>query len=83
MATRVTVNYNPVGDGSFLSAIFLDEIKKIEIVSLNTSTYQVRMYYGHNSLDYELYDVGADHEDTKSFTTLALAQSAMNTITAL
>lgn len=83
MATRVTVNYKPVGDGSFLSSIFLDEIKKIEIVSLNLSTYQVRMYYGYNDLDYEIYDVGADHADTKSFTTLSGAQSAMNTITSL
>jgi hypothetical protein len=83
MPTRVWIDYDVQDDLTFAKAIPIDEIHRIEIVSFNEESHEVRMYESAETDDYEIYDVGADNSDGETFSTMALAQAAVAVIKAL
>jgi hypothetical protein len=81
MATRTWIQYDVQDDGTFNRAIPIDEIHRLEIVTISSASYQVRMYQSAETDDNEIYDVGADNIDG-TFSTLVLAQAAVATLIA-
>jgi hypothetical protein len=82
MPTRVWIDYNERSDLTFAKTIPIDEIHRIAIVVISTSSYEVRMYESGETDDYEQYDVGSDNTDG-TYSTMALAQAAVAVIKAL
>jgi hypothetical protein len=64
--SRSIVNYGAVGDTTFYNTIFQDDIGRMEIVTLNTENFELRIFQ-KGVLD--------DYVVEGNYTTLALAQA--------